>query len=278
MDPMRPNIFESFDYRAFLRALYLYKKQKDHLSYRSFSRAAGFRSSNFLKLVIDGKRNISESAIHRFAKALRLTKGETDFFEALVLFNQARTSEEKKHHYERIARFKAYNDYKALEVNQYAYFSNWYFVALRELVLLKDFREDPKWINRKLKAKLHPEEIRRAVEILIDLKLLKRDSDGRLRQTAEKITTTPEMGSLAIINFHREMLHKASFALEGSRTAERDISGLTVSISKMQFERIRERLNQFRQEIHAIANEESEREAVYQLNLQLFNLSEVPWR
>lgn len=275
----RPNIYEYLDYRNFLRDLYAFKKQENPgFSFRSFSRSAGLRSSNFLKLVMDGKRNLSTETIHRFAGAFKLTKEEVNFFETLVLFNQAGGAEEKNRHYERIAQSKRYADIKPLEVHQYAYFSNWHFVALRELVLLKDFREEPQWINKKLGTKLHPEEIKRAIQILLDLKLLRRDNHDRLCQTVEKISTTPEMGSLALINFHRAMLAKASDSLEKSRTAHRNVSALTVAVSRRQFDHIQERIDQFRREIHAIASEGDEREVVYQVNFQLFNLSEVPWR
>lgn len=275
---LRPNIYEYLDYRLFLKAFLAYrKKESAAFSYRSFSRMAGFRSPNFLKLVIDGERNISLQAIPSFAKAFKLTKTESDFFENLVLFNQAKIAEEKNRYYERISRSKSYHDAKPLEASQYAYFSNWYFVALRELVLLKNFKEDPRWINKKLKTRTHPDEIKRALRILIELKLLYRDGEGRLRQTVEKISTSPEMGALAVLNFHREMLKKAQDSLENSRTSDRDISALTVAVSKKQFERIKERLQEIRREIHAISAEPGEKESVYQINLQMFNLSEVPW-
>lgn len=277
----KPNVYSYLDYRIFLSDLYAYKKSaKTFFSYRAFARIAGLKSSNFLKLVTDGKRNLSGEAIHKFARGMGLLKAEAHFFETLVLFNQAKGADEKNLYYERILQSKDYHDVKPLEVHQYAYFSNWYFVAIRELVTLKGFQEDAGWINRRLKAKLHPEEIKRAIQILIDLRLLERNKSGQLQQTAGKVSTTPEMGSLAILNFHREMLRKAAESLEKSRTIHRDLSALTIGISKKQFERIRERMNQFRREIHAIANEapnENDREAVYQVNLQLFNLSEVPW-
>jgi uncharacterized protein (TIGR02147 family) len=274
----RPNIFEFLSYRTFLREMFLARKAENaRFSYRVFSRLAGLKSSNFLKLVMEGKRNLSAQTVRPFAKALGLGREETNFFETLVLFDQAADADEKNRHYEKIAQFQSYKDISPLDVSQYAYFSNWHFVALRELVTLKDFKEDAPWINRRLKSKLHPEEIRQALRILVELKLLTRNTQGRLKQTVEKVSTTPEMGSLAVINFHREMLRKASESLEKSRTAHRDVSALTVGLSKAQFERIRDRIAQFRREIHAIASESGDKDAIYQINFQLFNLSEVPW-
>lgn len=274
----RPNIFEYLGYRNFLKDMFAFRKSENpSFSFRVFSKMAGLSSSNFLKLVMDGKRNLSAGAIFKFAKAMKLKKDETRFFETLVYFDQSKNADEKNAQYEKILQTKSYHDVRPLETHQYAYFSNWHFVAIRELVLLKNFKEDYAWINKKLGARLYAEEIRRAIQILIDLNLLRRNSGGLLEQTEGKLTTTPEMGSLALINFHREMLKKAGESLEKTRTANRDISALTVAVSKKQFEKIRERLNQVRREIHAIASEKDAYESVYQINFQMFNLSEVTW-
>src|SRR3989338_9919808 len=88
----KPNIFEYDNYRSFLKDLYaLLKQEKSAFSFRFFSRQAGFRSPNFLKLVMEGKRNLSPESIEKFAKGLKLNKNEADFFRRLVLLNQATT-------------------------------------------------------------------------------------------------------------------------------------------------------------------------------------------
>jgi len=83
-----------------------YEAAKAHsrvFSYRYFSRKAGYNSPNFLKLVIDGERNISTDSIERFADALGLTLSERRFFANLVAFNQAETAEEKNEAFERVS-------------------------------------------------------------------------------------------------------------------------------------------------------------------------------
>lgn len=279
MTDTRPNIYEFLNYRDFVKSMYEFKKnQAATFSYRTFSRLAGFKSSNFIKLIIDGKRNLSTEGIYKFAKALKLNKDETGFFEALVLFDQAKTVDEKNRHYARIAQSKSYNHYKPLEANQYRFFSNWYFVALRELIQLSNFCEDPNWINKKLGMHLPTEEIKVALQNLIDLDLIYRDKDNKLKQRDGKISTSPDLANLAVHNFHKEMIRKASDSLEKSSTADRDISTLTVSLNEKQFQQIKERINQFRKEIHALSEKDKNKtEAVYQVNFQLFNLTEVPW-
>src|SRR5690349_5207588 len=66
-------VYEYLDYRAFLRDHYAAKKAASRaFSYRSFSKRAGVSSPNYLKLVIEGKRNLSGKMAERFALACGL--------------------------------------------------------------------------------------------------------------------------------------------------------------------------------------------------------------
>src|SRR5262245_50256954 len=106
---VRPNIYEYLDFRSFLRDMFVFRKQENSaFSFRMFSRTAHLKSSNFLKLVMEGKRNLSSQTIQGFAQALKLSKEETDFFENLARFGQAQGAEEKSRYYEKIVRFKSY--------------------------------------------------------------------------------------------------------------------------------------------------------------------------
>ncbi len=91
------DVFTYTDYRAYLRAVYAHKKQHEYgFSLRAFSRRTGLGSSNYLKLVMDGARNLSAPMARRFAKSCGL-EGETlDYFCELVAYNQAATTETRR--------------------------------------------------------------------------------------------------------------------------------------------------------------------------------------
>src|SRR6185295_13705882 len=83
-------IFEYDHYRKFLRDFYDSRNDtSEKLSFRHFARLAGFNSPSFLKMVIEGSRNLSHESIRKIAEALRLNKEETQYFTNLVLLNQA---------------------------------------------------------------------------------------------------------------------------------------------------------------------------------------------
>ena len=68
-----PEVFAYLDYRAYLRDYYTSRKaQGASFSFRSFSRKAKLRSPNYLKLVMDGARNLTAEMAARFAQACGL--------------------------------------------------------------------------------------------------------------------------------------------------------------------------------------------------------------
>ena len=56
--------------------------------------------------------------------------------------------------------------------------------------------------------------------------------------------------------------------------SERDMSGLTLGLTRQAYERVRKELAECRRRIVAIATEDEATERVYRLNLQLFPMSE----
>ncbi len=98
------NIFDYLDYREYLNAMFLFRKKKDlSFSHRMFALKAGFKSSGFLKLVIDGKRNLTEDSIFKIAKAFELRENEYEYFKSLVYFNQSEEIEIKNFYYRKMS-------------------------------------------------------------------------------------------------------------------------------------------------------------------------------
>lgn len=273
------DLFKYLDHRRYLKDYYREHKEKrgSTFSFRTFARAAGLSSPNFLKLVMDGKRNLGPDGIARFGKALRLNKEETTYFENLVHFNQASTDDERNEWYKRLSTSKKYREIREIEKNYFVYFSHWYYAAVRELVLLPNFDENPDWIARHLSPPITVREAKTAVELLLKMGFVKRDKTGRLIQAERNITTAHEVQSLAISNFHRQMIQRASESIERTPPEKRDVSSLTLALSKEKFVEAKRRIQEFRRELNVLLSEEGRPEAVYQVNFQIFNLSEVPW-
>ena len=243
------NVFEYLDYREFLRDHYRCRRETEYgFSHRSFSRRAGLRSSNYLKLVMDGERNLTPEMASQFAGACGLGERESDYFCELVAFNQARDARERDRCHERLRRFREYRNIHKLDDAQTAYHSSWYIPAIRELAALENFSDDPKWIASLLKPKITPGQAQQALDTLLELGLLVRRGDGRIEQSSPLVTTGSGPLGYHIANYHRTMLAQAADALDTVPREEREISSLTLCISQEVLLELKERIREFRRE------------------------------
>ncbi len=251
----RPVVFNYLNYRPFLRDMYLFKKNRSPgFSENAFIYAAGFgkNSRGYLGLVIKNKRNLTSKSILGFSTAMELSAEESIYFENMVLFNQAESEKEKICFFERMkvgARGKKAKLVKILE-HQYRYLNEWHLVVLRELVELRDFREDPEWIAQKLGRKLSVEKVTEGLEDLEGLGLITRNPEGKLVQSEPLVlfedTTMNFMNSS---NLHRHFALAAADALTNKSYDQRAAQLITLSIPRARFEELRSEMKAFTKKI-----------------------------
>jgi uncharacterized protein (TIGR02147 family) len=269
------SVYDFLDYRAYLRAYYeAAKRVRPSFSFRMFSRLAGLRSPNFLKLVIDGERNLGSDSVGRFAEALGLEGADAAFFGDLVAFGQAPTMVEKNRAFERIASSRRFRSARRIDGDLFAYLSHWYTPAVRELAARSDFQEEPRWIAAQLRPRITPAEAAEAMKLLLSLGLLVRDpTTGRVLRGEPTLTTEHEVRSLGAASFHRQMLERASQSIETVPRELRDLAALTVCVSPKTAALVKERIHQFRESLTELCDSDADGSTVYQLNVQWFPLS-----
>jgi uncharacterized protein (TIGR02147 family) len=268
-----PDVFDYLDYRRYLRDFYQRRKERSAFSYRAFSMRAKLKSPNYLKLVIDGERNLTPAMAKRFAAACGLSGQGALFFCELVAFGQAVSIDDRNDIYSRLRRFRQYREAHQLQIAQDEYHSRWYLPAIRELALAHDFRPDPEWIAARLVPRIRPADAKLALEILQQLGLLAPDGKGGLSQGASLVSTGAETASLHMVNFHRTMMQLASESLERIRHDRRDISSVTLCLGPSGLEMIKRSIVRFRRELLELSELEKQPEQVVQVNFQLFPLS-----
>jgi uncharacterized protein (TIGR02147 family) len=270
----QPLIFEYEDYRVFLRDTYSFQKARSrHFSFRNFSRRAGFSSPNFLKLVIEGQRNLSASSVEKFIAGLRLNKSEGEFFHHLVRFTQARNPSERAECARHILQSKGFQKIYPLKQAEYSYYACWYYIPVRELVSLVDFQENPHWVAKNVFPAITINEASQALRDLETLGLLCRTNSGKLVQAQKTVTTANEVTSSSVANYHREMLQKAADSIDTVPRTQREISAACIPVSKATATKIKSMLQEFRHEILTLAAQDDSPEAIYQVNMQLFPIS-----
>jgi uncharacterized protein (TIGR02147 family) len=209
----------------------------------------------------------------RFAQACNLREESADYFVHLVGFNQAKAFTERDQHYQNLKAFKRYRSSQRLELAHAAYYSNWYMPAIREMAARPDFSEDPKWIAKQLWPSIKPNQAASALEDLLRIGLLQRDSHGRIYQGTPFVTTGPETENMYVAQYHRAMMVRAAESIDSVPASERDVSSLTFCFGKNGMSELKKRIRSFRQEIIELTEAEPAPHQVLQLNLQLFPLS-----
>jgi len=269
-------IFDYIDYRSFLRDFYsVNKSEKKYFSYRYFSGRAGIKSPVFLKLVMDGKRNLTRNMVEKFATALKFNEKERVYFRNLVLFNQAQNSQEKQEHYLVLKSMAGMVKEHVIGSDLYDYYDKWYISVIRELICLRNFKDDFRKIASAVFPKIRPMQAKKALELLLRLGLVRKIGDGSYEQTQKAITTGSEVNSLAIRNFNRNMLLLAENSLDKVSRSNRHISGITVGISGQCYHVLTAEIEAFKERVVKIVNADEKSENVYQLNLQLFPLNRI---
>ena len=268
------DVFAYRDYRAFLRAFYERRRaQAAGYAYADFAAEVGLRSSNYLRLVIEGERNLGVDLAHRFGEACGLRSDALRYFCALVAFNQAKTSRERALHYEKLQGFRRFRASHKLDAAHSAYHSQWYIPVVYELAARADFRDDPHWIAQCLLPPIAPRQAASALKVLQQLGLLQRDDSGRLQQQQPVVET--EQGPLGhqVVQFHQMMMQRASEALDSVPRDEREIASLTLCVSEERMHELKAELEAFRQRLLERYMREEEPERGVQVNFQMFPMS-----
>ena len=270
----KPVLFDFLDYREYLRAYHFAaKNSRAGFSLRRFSEKAGFGSSNFFKLVMDGDRNLTKASATKFAIGLALNKQETEFFLNLVFYTQAKTHEEKDRFYQKMLQSRKYRQLKPVSKERYEFYSRWYHAVIRELVLSHDFDGSIDWLRERISPRLTTDEIESSIELLEDLGFIVK-SDCGWQQSNPILTTGSDVLSNEIVNYHKEMLHLSLAALDNVSLEKRDISSMTLGIKRERLSEIKEKVIEFRKEILKLVSTEDDPETVVMLNMQLFPVAE----
>ncbi len=275
MEKKPVSIFAFIDYRAYLVAFFAWnKKHTRGFSHRKMASLLGFSSPNFLKLVMEGSRNIGRESLQKICTGIGLNKSETKYFSYLVFFNQAKDTVEKNYYFALIASLRHHANVGAISPQQYEYFGEWYHPAVRELVAGKTEPLDYASLSRLLGYRVSAASIKKSVELLKRLNLLRTDERGVLVHSSAILNTENEINVFAVRRYHGDILDVAAKALEEVPAAEREFGQLTVRVSPAGYAKIKKRLQDFREELlQMVADDEGASKDIYHVNFQSYPLT-----
>ena len=268
------NIYQFSDYREFLKDRYRQLKEADPIfSFRNFSKAAGFGSPNYLKLVMDGKRNLSAEAIGKFAKGLRLDAHESEYFRYTVEYNQCESEPKKRVYEAKLLYLRELFKVKTLIPELYDYYHEWYHAAIREVIRNGECKNNPSDLGQHLVPTVGEEQVAASIALLKKLNFITEGTDGILN-SVDNVEVDSSQASLAQKVYYEQMAELAAQSLYTQGPETQDFEAITLSIPP-------ERVCELRSEIHSwlerlgAKSSHTPGDSVYQLNVQLFAMSRV---
>ena len=264
------NLSAAKDYRSILKEeLEIRCSRNAHYSLRAFSRDIGL-SPSLLSGVLNARHGLSRQAAENISKRLGFSISESLYFCDLVESAHARAKVKRDLAVIRLKKYQSPDRYNDLQMDAFKVISDWYHFAILELTYISGFKNDSSWIASSLSIQEHL--VKQAIERLKRLGLLV--ESGKTLKATEDFTASPDgTPSKCIRNFHQQVLEKALSAIAAQDINERDFSASIMAIKKSRMREAKAAIKTFRRKFTADLTDDKERDAVYCLAIQFFQLT-----
>lgn len=257
------------DYRRFLKEE-LHKRQQKNRAYsmRAFSRDIGIASSR-LSEILHGKVGLSEKKAAALADRLELDEATKHLFVDMVESEHSRSAVVRAAASLRVkARFLDAPELKESEMNL---LTEWHHLAILELLTVDGLEHSFAAFAKKLKVS--DAEVESSVQQLTAMGFIKQEN-GKWIATEPDSTTTTEIPSATIRQYHTQMLEKARIALEEQAIQKRDFASVVFAMNANQMEYAKQKMQEFRRTLVKELEGIPGKDAVYCLSVNMFSLTE----
>lgn len=280
-----PELQNYMDYRPYLRDFYEYRRKASQndirpYNYAMFSAAADIKSPNYLKMIIDGRRNLSEDMISKFARAMSLAKEQGEEFKMLVLYSQTSDPAQRNIYLRALNEIRVQQKLKSGEIDRKTWekIPNWVAWTLYTMVDQGGVDFDPQKLKNLLRGKASLDEVQEAFNsLLLSGELVKDPTTGEVKKAHALMEAADEVPVALVRKLQAQLMYLGLESLFQDSPTEREFGSLTLSLTKNEFEDLKFQLRKIRKSIHkdnAIHRLQVKGDRVYQLNIQLFPLTE----
>lgn len=262
------------DYRDYLAEVYRVRKaEQSWYSYKAMGDRAGMDASLVAKVLLKS-RQIADDAIPRFAETCGLTGLQAAYFAAMVRFTKAKDDSEAKEWFEKMLSLRL-PEARRLEGDAYAFYQRWYHTAIRAVLDYFEYDgSEPCALGAHLLPPISGEQVQESVALLESLGLIAQNPDGHYKPTEKGVTSGSGWKSVAVHTFQSETLRLALEGLDRIPKNQRNYSTLTMGLSEGDFEEVKNRVREFRQQLVKFIHSRPHGDRVYQMNIQLLPLTE----
>ncbi|MDZ4661317.1 MAG: TIGR02147 family protein [Pseudomonadota bacterium] len=177
---------------------------------------------------------------------------------------------------ERVEKSHETPKYLNLSNDEFEVISSWHYFAILELMKLKSFKPNIRFIADRLG--LHLQEVEVSLTILERLKFIRRDRKKWHLVSRNNTWTNSKNSSFARKKLQGEILELSLRALENVSFENREHSSTTIAIDKTRLPEFKEKLKKFQHEISEFmqpTDKDGNYNEVYQLALSLFPLTHL---
>lgn len=270
-NPDKPiDIFAYVEYRRYLQDYYLQRKIQDvKFSHRFIVSQVKATSAGWFSDIVKGRANLSGNLLVKLTRLLKLEDAEAEYFDILVRYDQAGSTEEKTEHYRRLLAIKGVKP-DLIGKDRFEFYSEWFHAVIRELLFFYDFKGDYSALAKKLHPPIGVAEARKSIRLLESLGLLKKGPAGTYKPTPATLKKDPAFKAVHLDNFLKANVQLGTEALQSIPKDERDISALTLSLSPTGLARAKQEIQALRTRLLALMETDPDPDRVYQCNFHLF--------
>jgi uncharacterized protein (TIGR02147 family) len=280
-----PELSQFVDYRKYLEAFYQAKLKESRgrlrpYSYSDFSAAADIKSPNYLKLIIEGKRNLSRDMCKKFSKALKHGRSQSKEFSLLVDYCQEKDPLQRTKNLKELSEYRAKKSIRSGAINQETWdqVSNWLVWVLYAMADQKDVRFTPRDLRELLRGQVNEAQIQQALDKLLKAKDIEIDPETfEAKRTGLTMSGLDDVPPELVRKIQSELIYLGLESLHKNSAQEREVSGFTLAMTEKEFEWVRFELRKLRKQIQkeiSMKREQSPGERVYQVNIQLFPVTD----
>lgn len=262
----KPDLFQYLEYRSFLADYVEWRlRSNPRFSKRAFS-LKYFGSSGILYAVMQGQRDFGPRMRVRCAAALALDEKENGYFELLVQHNQAKTDLERNFLFEKLSRFRNSKPWVVRE-NQHKYYAKWYYAVVFSYIGLDRKKSTPREIAAEIFPALSEAQVREAIDILIELELVRKSELG-YALTRNHVVSGGFEGEVAL-DYNRQIQGLVSEMAQSDITRFREFSTQVTSISNESLQAIRKKFSAFQEEVQEIVSKDKGTDKVCTMVFQI---------
>ena len=228
-------------------------------------------------MIMNGSRRPGQNVTDKLINYFSFTENEAEYFRDLIRLDRIKDDPSLAVLLmEKMGKNHPNGKFELIDPCSFEVISNWHAYAIRELVLLENFVNDPEWISEKLAFKVSPLEVKKAIVNLLEVGLLQLDNKNQLVQQKGKVSTSDDIASEALKRFHEGNLDNAKKAIRLFSIDERYIGGTVFAITKSKIGKAKKVIRRFEEEmLHLFESDSTNADEVVCLNIQLFPLTNI---